>query len=337
MIEADGLWKVFGAFAAVRGVSFGVPKGQIVGFLGPNGAGKTTTIRILTGFFAPSAGSARVDGFDCVEQSHQVRRRIGYLPESAPLYREMRAEEFLDYRGRLFGMARRPRRQAIDRVVEQCWLREVRRKRIGQLSKGYRQRVGLASALLHDPPVLILDEPTSGLDPTQIMETGRLLRELAGERTLLLSSHILPQVEQTCDRILVIARGRVVVDGTPSELRASAADGATIVVEAHPGEGATIESLVAAARAAGAPPAGGGGSGGGSGGEGVGMVVAESLPDGWVRLRIEPGQGAGDLRAAVSAQLHRAGASLRELRTDNATLEAVFAGAIARAESEVVA
>lgn len=318
MIEADGLWKVFGTFAAVRGVSFSVPKGQIVGFLGPNGAGKTTTIRVLTGFFAPSAGSARVDGFDCVDESHRVRRRIGYLPESAPLYREMRVEEFLDYRGRLYAMPRSERRAATGRVIDRCWLREVRRKRIGQLSKGYRQRVGLASALLHDPPVLILDEPTSGLDPTQIVETRRLLRDLAGERTLLLSSHILPEVERTCDRIIVIARGKIRADGSPDDLTRGVARQAVVIVEARPREGQSVESLIEAARATG----------------GVGMAVGETLGDGWARLRVEPAPGAGDLRERLAQELNRAGAALRELHAEHASLEDVFARAIAHADEE---
>ncbi|MGP1309031.1 MAG: ABC transporter ATP-binding protein, partial [Phycisphaerales bacterium] len=305
MIETDGLWKVFGGFAAVRGVSFAVPKGQIVGFLGPNGAGKTTTIRMLTGYTAPSAGTARVAGFDCVEQSHEVRRRIGYLPESAPLYREMRVADYLDYRGRLFGMARAERRRAAGAAMDRCWLKEVARKRIGQLSKGYRQRVGLASALLHDPEVLILDEPTSGLDPSQIVETRRLLRSLAGERTLLLSSHILPEVERTCERIIVIARGTIRADGSPEELTRTVARGRPLVLEARLGGDDPGATLTTAAHAC----------------PGVGMAVAERMQDGWIRVRIEPGDGADDLREPVAQAMARAGAVVRELRAEGATLE----------------
>jgi len=318
MIEADGLWKVYGGFAAVRGVSFDVPKGQIVGFLGPNGAGKTTTIRMLTGFLAPSGGSARVAGFDCVDESREVRRRIGYLPESAPLYREMRVRDFLDYRGRLYSMPRAERRKATARVIERCWLREVSRKRIGQLSKGYRQRVGLASAMLHDPPVLILDEPTSGLDPTQIAETRNLMRSLAGERTLLLSSHILPEVERTCERIIVIARGKIRADGSPESLTRGVAKGRPVLVEAHLEGADAIERLTRAAHAS----------------AGVGMAAAERMEDGWIRMRVEPAEGAVDLREPVARAMQRAGAVVRELRAEGATLEEAFSRAIAASDAE---
>jgi ABC-2 type transport system ATP-binding protein len=318
MIETDGLWKVYGDFAAVRGVSLSVPKGQIVGFLGPNGAGKTTTIRMLTGFLAPSAGSARISGFDCVDQSREVHKRLGYLPESAPLYREMRVRDYLDYRGRLFGMNRSDRRAAIARSLERCWLKEVARKRIGQLSKGYRQRVGLASAMLHDPPVFILDEPTSGLDPTQIAETRNLLRSLAGDRTLLLSSHILPEVERTCDRIVIIARGRIRADGSPEELTRAVARGRPLTIEAKlDGENA-IARLTGAVHAC----------------PGVGMVAAERMLDGWVRLRVEPAEDAGDLREPAAAALRTASALVREIRADGATLEEVFSRAIAMSDAE---
>lgn len=320
MIETEGLWKVYGGFAAVRGVSFAVPQGQIVGFLGPNGAGKTTTIRMLTGFHAPSAGAARVAGFDCVDESDDVRRRIGYLAESAPLYREMRVGDYLHYRARLFAMSRADRRKAAGRVLDRCWLREVARKRIGQLSKGYRQRVGLAAAMLHDPPVLILDEPTSGLDPTQIAETRRLLRSLAGERTLLLSSHILPEVERTCERIIVIARGKIRADGTPEELTRAVAKGRPITLEACFEQDAP-EGAERLTRAALACP-------------GVGMAVAERLSDGWHRLRIEPTDGAPDLREPVARAMLRAGALVREIRAEGATLEEVFSRAIASSDVE---
>ncbi len=318
MIETDGLWKVYGDFAAVRGVSLAVPKGQIVGFLGPNGAGKTTTIRMLTGFLAPSAGSARVAGFDCVDQSHEVRKRLGYLPESAPLYREMRVTDYLEYRGRLFGMDRPERRTAIARALDRCWLKEVARSRIGKLSKGYRQRVGLAAAMLHDPEVLILDEPTSGLDPTQIVETRKLMRSLAGDRTLLLSSHILPEVERTCDRIIIIARGRIRADGSPEELTRTVAQGRPLTVEAKLDGDNTIERLTGAAHSC----------------PGVGMAAGERMLDGWVRLRIEPTDGAGDLREPVATALRSVSALVREIRAEGATLEEVFSRAIAMSDSE---
>ncbi len=318
MIETDGLWKVYGDFAAVRGVSVAVPKGQIVGFLGPNGAGKTTTIRMLTGYLAPSAGAARVAGFDCVDQSHEVRKRIGYLPESAPLYREMRVRDYLDYRGRLFGMARPERQKSIGRTLDRCWLKEVSGKRIGKLSKGYRQRVGLAAAMLHDPEVLILDEPTSGLDPTQIVETRKLMRSLAGDRTLLLSSHILPEVERTCDRIIVIARGRIRADGSPEELTRTVARGRPLTIEAKLDGDNSIERLTGAVHSC----------------AGVGMAAGERMLDGWVRLRVEPAEDAGDLREPVAAALRSASALVREIRAEGVTLEEVFSRAIAMSDSE---
>jgi ABC-2 type transport system ATP-binding protein len=318
VIETNGLWKVFGGFAAVRGVSFAVPRGQVVGFLGPNGAGKTTTIRMLTGFLAPSAGEARVAGFDCVDESHEVRRRIGYLPESAPLHREMRVRDYLDFRGRLHAMKRPDRRKAIGRALDRCWLTEVATRRIGQLSKGYRQRVGLAAALLHGPEVLILDEPTSGLDPTQIVETRRLLRSLAGEHTLLLSSHILPEVERTCERIIVIARGKVRADGSPEELTRAVAQGRPLMIEAWLDGTDAIERLTRAAHST----------------PGVGMAAGERLGDGWVRMRVEPKDGAGDLREGVANALRQAGALVRELRPEGASLEEAFARAIASSDTE---
>ncbi len=221
MIQVRQLTKVFGNTLAVDHVTFDVAQGQIVGFLGPNGAGKSTTLRMLTCYLPPTSGTASIDGLDILHPSDQVRQNLGYLPENVPLYTEMKVDEYLDFRARLRKLDRPSRRKRIDYVVDRCWLSEARHKTIGHLSKGYRQRVGLADALLHNPPVLILDEPTVGLDPTQIRETRKLVKDLGGQHTVMLSTHILPEVEAVCDRVVVIAGGRIVAQGTPQELRNS--------------------------------------------------------------------------------------------------------------------
>jgi ABC-2 type transport system ATP-binding protein len=212
MIEVANLRKHYGDIAAIRDVSFTAAPGQILGFLGPNGAGKTTTMRIITGFLPATSGTVRVDGFDVFEQSAEVRRRIGYLPENPPLYNDMAVGPYLRFVARLKGMSRGEIAAARDRVIETCGLTGVVDRLLGHLSKGYRQRVGLAQALIHDPPVLILDEPTIGLDPRQIIEIRSLMRTLGGRRTLVLSTHILPEVSQVCDKVVIINEGRVVLE-----------------------------------------------------------------------------------------------------------------------------
>ena len=219
MIVVEHLTKYYGEYPAVRDVSFSVEKGQVVGFLGPNGAGKSTTMRILAGFLTASSGKATIGGKDVFWDPIEARRRIGYMPESCPLYGDMRVDEYLWFRGGLKGLGRRERKQRIGYVTERCWLTDVRRQLIGTLSKGYRQRVGLADALLADPPVLILDEPTAGLDPTQIRETRKLIRELGQMHTMLLSTHILSEVEATCDSVIIIYQGQVVEDGSLAAVR----------------------------------------------------------------------------------------------------------------------
>lgn len=219
MITVENLTKYYGEYPAVRGVSFEVPKGRVVGFLGPNGAGKSTTMRILAGFLTATSGRATIAGFDVFNDPIAVRSRIGYMPENCPLYPELRVEEYLRFRGGLKNLSSRERRTRIDYVTEKCWLTDVRRQLIGTLSKGYRQRVGLADALLADPPVLILDEPTAGLDPTQIRETRKLIRELGREHTMLLSTHILSEVEMACDTAIIIYQGQVAENGTLAEIR----------------------------------------------------------------------------------------------------------------------
>ena len=219
MIVVENLVKYYGEYQAVRGVSFQVPKGQVVGFLGPNGAGKSTTMRILAGYLTATSGRARIDGKDVFWDPIAARRSIGYMPENCPLYPEMRVEEYLKFRAGLKGLGWSARRKRIDYVLQRCWLKDVRRQLVGTLSKGYRQRVGLADALLADPPVLILDEPTAGLDPTQIRETRKLIRELGQEHTMLLSTHILSVVEMACDSAIIIYQGAVVANGTLADLR----------------------------------------------------------------------------------------------------------------------
>ena len=212
MIEVANLSKRYGDLPAVRDVSFTAPSGQILGFLGPNGAGKTTTMRIITGFLPATSGTVRVEGFDVFEQSSEVRRRIGYLPENPPLYNDMGVDTYLRFVARLKGMSRGDIGAALDRVLEMCGLTGMRDRLLGHLSKGYRQRVGLAQALIHDPPVLVLDEPTIGLDPRQIIEIRSLIKTLGGKRTVILSTHILPEVAQVCDKVVIINDGRIVVE-----------------------------------------------------------------------------------------------------------------------------
>src|SRR4029079_10295233 len=211
----------YGDFTAVDDISFRIDEGEIVGILGPNGAGKTTTIRMITGFLPPTRGQVTVDGKDLFAAPQEARRELASLPENVALYPEMRVEESLAYRARLEGMSKAAGRQAIATALDQCLLGDVSRQIIGTLSKGYRQRVGLATAILHRPRVLVLDEPTVGLDPKQIIATRELIRELGRERTLLLSTHILPEVELLCDRVLIIDRGHIVAQGTPETLRES--------------------------------------------------------------------------------------------------------------------
>ena len=218
MIKVDKLTKRFGRHPAVTEATFAVEQGEVVGFLGPNGAGKTTTIRMLTGFLPPSSGSASIDGLDVNRHSLEARRRIGYLPESVPLYRDMRVREYLRFRGQLKGLGGNSLRTRMDEVLELCGLRDVRRKMIRTLSKGFRQRVGLADALIHDPPLLILDEPTNGLDPNQIRAIRHLIKQLGQSHTILLSTHILSEVEMICDKIVIIDGGKVLASDTPANL-----------------------------------------------------------------------------------------------------------------------
>jgi len=309
VIAVQELTKAYGSVLAVDRVTFEVPKGQIVGFLGPNGAGKSTTLRMLTCYLSPTSGTATINDFNIFHQSEQVRQNMGYLPENVPLYLEMRVEEYLHFRGRLRKMPRDLRRKRIDYVIERCWLSDVRRRTIGHLSKGYRQRVGLADSLLHDPPVLILDEPTVGLDPTQIRETRKLIKELGGQHTLMLSTHILPEVEAVCDRAIVIAGGRIVAQGTPAELRASRRMSGRVLVECR-GPAGEVEATLA--RVAGVASV-----------ELLNLNGDSQADKNYVTAALRPKDGY-DIREEVSRTIIQRGWPLREVRLEQATLEEFF-------------
>jgi ABC-2 type transport system ATP-binding protein len=231
MIEVSDLTKHYAGHTAVAGISFTVQRGEIVGLLGPNGAGKSTTMRVLSCYLPATSGTVRVGGLDVFTQSRAVRRRIGYMPENNPLHPEMRVREYLKFRARLKGLSRQQSRERADVVMQQCGLTDVQRKLIGHLSKGYRQRVGLADALVHEPELLILDEPTIGLDPHQIRSVRELIKGLAGTHTVLISSHILPEVEMTCSRVLILHRGKILAADTPDNLQALVGGNNLLVAE----------------------------------------------------------------------------------------------------------
>jgi ABC-2 type transport system ATP-binding protein len=231
MIAVQDLTKYYGLTPAISRLSFEVGQGEIMGFLGPNGAGKTTTLKILAGFLSPTSGVARINGHDCVTESLAVRRSLGYLPETAPLYNELTVSQFLRFAARAKGVAAKDEQAELDRVIDSCLLVEVRNKLISSLSKGFRQRVGLAQALLHNPPLLILDEPTIGLDPSQIVEIRQLIKDLSGDHTVILSSHILPEVSQLCQRVIIINKGQIVASDTPENLSRQLGHGSRLRLE----------------------------------------------------------------------------------------------------------
>src|ERR1700689_2176935 len=244
MITVTELTKRYARHTAVDHVSFEVQKGQIVGFLGPNGAGKTTTMRMLTCFLPPTSGQATVAGFDVLEQPFEVKKRIGYLPETPPLYPEMRTAEYLAFVGSLKGLSGSELTKRVEYVLERCAIADVRGKLLGKLSKGYRQRVGLAQAIIHNPDVLILDEPTSGLDPKQINETRDLIKSLAGDHTIILSTHILPEVEQTCEQVIIINKGKLVATDSVRNLQARTRGAETLLLEVTARDGQPESVLV---------------------------------------------------------------------------------------------
>jgi ABC-2 type transport system ATP-binding protein len=309
MIDVRNLTKYYGEYPAIRDVSFEVPAGQIVGFLGPNGAGKTTTMRILAGYLTATSGRATIDGIDVFWDPVEARRRIGYMPENCPLYLEMRVHEYLHFRAGIKGLHGSRRRRRIDYVLGRCWLTDVRRQLIGTLSRGYRQRVGLADALLAEPPVLILDEPTSGLDPTQIRSARALIRELGREHTILLSTHILPEVEMTCDRVIIIHRGRVVAAGALAELARQAGEQDTLLARLD----GTIDPEPVRAL------------------PGVHGVVQDAA-GGVTRLRITT-PAADALAPQLCALAAQRGWAVRELRPERQTLEELFVQITSREEA----
>ena len=303
MIEVRELTKSFARHTAVRGIDFNVARGEIVGFLGPNGAGKTTTLRMLTGYLPPSSGSARVAGFDIFRESLEARRHIGYMPENVPLYDDMRVREFLKYRATLKGLSNRDARRRVNEVIETCGLESVRRKMIKVLSKGYRQRVGLADALVHEPDLLILDEPTNGLDPNQIRQIRDLIKRLAEKHTILLSTHILHEVEMTCGRVIIIDSGVIKAQDTPQNLVAGMRAAGRIHAEVS-GDAEVIAPALQRL-------------------DHIKRVTPHDLADGWTRYEILVDSGV-DARERVHELIAQYGWPLRSLHRKDATLEDVF-------------
>jgi ABC-2 type transport system ATP-binding protein len=303
MIEVESLTKRYGRATAVDGVSFRVEKGEILGFLGPNGAGKTTTMRILTCYLPPTEGTARVAGHDVFAQPLEVKKRVGYLPETPPLYPDMSVGDYLDFCARIKGVAAKERRARVDEAIEKCRVGDVRRKLIGKLSKGYRQRVGLAQAILHNPDVLVLDEPTAGLDPKQIIETRELIRSLAGSHTVVLSTHILPEVSVTCGRVVIINKGRVVAEDTPQNLTRRLRGAGALKLEAQ-GDEAGLEATV-------------------RGVPGVLAVSARGAHDGALVFDVESESGK-DVRAELARAVVGKGYSLLGLQQQGMSLEEIF-------------
>lgn len=301
MIEAEGLTKFYGSAPAIRGVSFEVKKGEVVGFLGPNGAGKSTTIRILTCYMPPTLGRAVVDGLDCFENSLEVRRKIGYLPENVPLYTDMTVRGFLGFAAGAKGVEAKAQTKDVEHAVSVCGLGNVAHRIIGHLSKGYRQRVGLAQALLGNPSVLILDEPTIGLDPTQIIDIRKLIQELREERTILLSSHILPEVSQICQRVLIINKGRIVATDTPANLTRRLQKSAQVSLQVTGMAGDLVPALQAL--------------------KGVEQVTVDEDDHG--RLLVETDR-AQDLRPEIARVVVGEGMGLLELRLVDLSLEDIF-------------
>jgi len=310
MIKVEGLTKRYARNIAVDNISFEVEKGQIVGFLGPNGAGKTTTMRVLTCFLPPTSGSAQVAGFDVLEHPMEVKRRIGYLPESPPLYPEMEVHEYLEFVGRLKGVPSADLGKRVLDVSEKCAITDVGKTLISKLSKGYRQRVGLAQAIIHNPNVLILDEPTAGLDPHQIIETRDLIKGLAsrGEHTIILSTHILPEVEQTCERVIIIAKGKLVATDTVENLTSRMRGAETVAVEILSPDGALTAAQVQTRLEQVA---------------GVSRVLPKEHREGKLHFMVESLEGK-HIRPGLARAIIDAGWSLNELRAVGLSLEEIF-------------
>jgi ABC-2 type transport system ATP-binding protein len=304
MIKVEGLTKRYGRNVAVNNITFQVEKGQIVGFLGPNGAGKTTTMRVLTCFMPPTEGKVSVAGFDVQSQAMSVKKRIGYLPETPPVYPEMEVHEYLTFVGRLKGLSGAGLTRKVSESIERCAVGDVRSSLISKLSKGYRQRVGLAQATLHNPDVLILDEPTAGLDPKQIHETRDLIRSLAGAHTIILSTHILPEVEQTCDHVVIISKGKLVATNTVSNLTSRLRGQESVALEVAGGDPADIRARLERV-------------------SGVASVLLRDSRQGHFVLEVEsePGQ---NVRTELARAVIESGWQLYELKNVALSLEEVF-------------
>ena len=302
MIQAEGLTHYYGPYPAIQDVNFGVRKGEILGFLGPNGAGKTTTMRIITGFMPPTRGTVTLDGFDVVEQSLDARRRVGYLPETVPLYTDMSVNGYLKYMGTLRGMPPKDIKARLGDVIDVCRLGDYRKTQIGKLSKGFRQRVGIAQAIIHQPQVLVLDEPTIGIDPIQVVETRRLIKDLGSEQTVVLSSHILPEVSMLCDRVLIINEGRIVAEDTPKNLAEGLQGVDRLEVEVG-GPAAEVLPVLRAIR---------------------GVNEVKHIDQDGRHTYMIQAQSGQDLRDAISQEIVSNGWSLRGLQMVGMSLEEIF-------------
>jgi ABC-2 type transport system ATP-binding protein len=308
MIKVEGLTKRYARNIAVDNISFEVQKGQIVGFLGPNGAGKTTTMRVLTCFLPPTSGTANVAGFDVIQNPMEVKKRIGYLPETPPVYPEMEVVEYLHFTGRLKGISSADIARRVSEVTERCSLGDVSKKLIGKLSKGYRQRVGLAQAIIHNPDVLVLDEPTSGLDPKQIIEIRDLLKQLSGDHTIILSTHILTEVEQSCERVIIISQGKLVAIDSVANLTNRLRGSESVALEVESPNGTPNPSDV---------------QGRLEQVSGVSRVVLKETKNGRLNFEVESLQGR-IIRSELARTVVNAGWNLSELRAVGLSLEDIF-------------
>jgi len=303
MIQVEKLTKSYGSYQALNEITFSVEKGEILGFLGPNGAGKTTTMRILTCFFPATSGKARIAGYDVFEEPHEVKKRIGYLPENVPLYRDMKVADYLSFVAGIKGVRRQDLKMRVGNVLDECGLSDMSHKMINELSKGYRQRVGLAQALVNEPEVLILDEPTVGLDPKQIIEIRKLIKNLAGKRTIILSTHILPEVSMTCNRVVIINKGKVVAVDTPQNLTANIHGASRLIVKVD-GPAQDVISGLQKIR-------------------GINKVNKKESSNGISEFILDTDKGI-DIRRDIAAGIVRSGWGLLELRPVEMSLEDIF-------------
>ena len=313
MIEVEHLSKIYGSTAAIQDVDFSVATGEILGFLGPNGAGKTTTMRILAGYIPATTGTARIAGFDVHEKSLEVRQRIGYLPENPPLYPDMSVEGFLTFVASIKGIPAGDRRSKVDSAIERCQLTEKRKVLIHKLSKGYKQRVGIAQAIVHDPPVIILDEPTIGLDPKQIIEVRHLIKSLANQHTIILSTHILPEVSMTCDRVTIINRGKIIATNTPDNLLSELTGNTGYKLEIE-GNTDQVDSLLKQIN-------------------GITQVIINPLENQSRSIIEIKTDSTEELGREIANQLVNNGLGLYEMRRTRATLEDVFLNLITTEET----